>query len=324
MNGGQRRYLRMAAMVLILGMFSALCSACRTTAAKRLELRKKPPIIITLGRIIKLKTDGSVVAIDDKWRTVEYGQSEVSDWKDIVSIAADDFCTVGLKSDGTVIVAGHFDDEEKRELSEWRDIVDIAVINEGVVGLRADGQIVIAGDAGYLPHDEVLAWKNIIGIYGYGNKLAGLRADGTVLLAYASVEARVDKLDWTNIADIAIGDGHVVGLKSDGTVVAYSPAFPDSAACKVDEWRNIVAVAAGTGGTVGLKSDGTLEACGTVGVWGDEDIPPTHRIFSLKDIEAVSISSASVLIMLKNKRVGLYGGVISGSYDLEDFKKLQD
>ena len=46
-----------------------------------------------------MKSDGTVVATGDN----DLGSCEVSDWKDIVAISAGEFCTVGLKSDGTVV-----------------------------------------------------------------------------------------------------------------------------------------------------------------------------------------------------------------------------
>ena len=46
-----------------------------------------------------LKADATVVAVGYN----EYGQIDVSDWKDIVDISAGSHHTVGLKSNGTVL-----------------------------------------------------------------------------------------------------------------------------------------------------------------------------------------------------------------------------
>lgn len=51
----------------------------------------------------------------------EYGQCDVSAWKDIVAISANGFHTVGLKADGTVVAVGMNSDGECG-VGEWKDI----------------------------------------------------------------------------------------------------------------------------------------------------------------------------------------------------------
>ncbi len=50
-----------------------------------------------------------------------FGQCEVSDWTDIVSVSAGAYHTVGLKSDGTVVATGDNDDGQC-DVSDWTDI----------------------------------------------------------------------------------------------------------------------------------------------------------------------------------------------------------
>jgi hypothetical protein len=60
-----------------------------------------------------------------------YGQCEVSGWTDIIQVAAGDWHTVGLKSDGTVIAIG--DNRSKQcNVTDWR-LVGI------VADIRANG-----------------------------------------------------------------------------------------------------------------------------------------------------------------------------------------
>ncbi|TQK74507.1 Regulator of Chromosome Condensation (RCC1) repeat protein [Brevibacillus sp. AG162] len=66
---------------------------------------------------IGLKLDGTATAVG--WN--EYGQCNISDWRDIVAIAAGCAHTVGLKSDGTVVAVG--DNEYGQcDVSSWRGI----------------------------------------------------------------------------------------------------------------------------------------------------------------------------------------------------------
>jgi alpha-tubulin suppressor-like RCC1 family protein len=69
----------------------------------------------------------------------------VADWTDIVAIAAGDFHTVGLRSDGTVVLAGYTAELYGDEVSDWTDIFAIAAGAAHVTGLRADGTVVAAG-----------------------------------------------------------------------------------------------------------------------------------------------------------------------------------
>ena len=62
-----------------------------------------------------LKEDGTVVAAGYN----EYGQCNVSDWKDIVAISAGDGYTLGLKTDGKVVTAGKY---VHSDISGWTGI----------------------------------------------------------------------------------------------------------------------------------------------------------------------------------------------------------
>lgn len=50
------------------------------------------------------------------------GQCNISDWRDIVSVSAGNYHTVGLKSDGTVIVVGS-NKYGQCDVSGWSDIL---------------------------------------------------------------------------------------------------------------------------------------------------------------------------------------------------------
>ena len=88
-----------------------------------------------------------------------YSQCDVDSWSDIVAVAAGEVHTVGLRSDGTVVVAG---DNVWGEcnVDGWTDIVAVAAGWGHTVGLRSDGTVVATGwnDAGQC---DVSDWKNI-------------------------------------------------------------------------------------------------------------------------------------------------------------------
>lgn len=83
---------------------------------KNLKLKRWPKDTIAGGyrHIVGLKSDGTVVAVGRN----EYGQCNVSSWRDIVSVAVGCAHTLGLKSDGTVVAVGR-NNENQCEVSGW-------------------------------------------------------------------------------------------------------------------------------------------------------------------------------------------------------------
>ena len=100
----------------------------------------------TLG----LRADGTVVSTkitldkyynkyDNKDEIINYGQDRVEGWSDIVSIAASNKLSLGLKSDGTCVAVGYLTD---KDVSQWKDIVGIYTESGVAYGIKSDGTIV--------------------------------------------------------------------------------------------------------------------------------------------------------------------------------------
>lgn len=188
--------------------------------------------------------------------------------------------TIGIKSDGTVIVSGdeQFGRCKQENVDDWCDIVSVAASENYAVGLKSNGTVVSTHDR-YFDPDK---WHNVVGIDAGLNHTVGVRDDGTVVVGgrqeYTEELFNVD--NWSDIIAASAGTGHTVGLKSDGTVVAalinQDSESLDCGQCNVDDWTDIVAISAGNLHTVGLKSDGTVVATGIetygmcdVGSWTD-------------------------------------------------------
>ncbi len=141
--------------------------------------------------------------------------SQVSEWHDIIAIDASDYALVGLKADGTVIIAGDGREYQQSDVSGWHDIVAISV-DVYLLGLKADGTIVSAGE---LPPElrPILKWTDIIAIDAYRKYfVVGLKADGSVKCC-----STVDRcLRYHNWHDIVAITAHFSGVKSDGTVIS--------------------------------------------------------------------------------------------------------
>ena len=128
---------------------------------------------------------------------------------------------VGLKADGTVVIAGDGREYQQSDVSGWHDIVAISV-DVYLLGLKADGTIVSAGE---LPPElrPILKWTDIIAIDAYIKYfVVGLKADGSV--KYCSTEDR--GLPYHNWHEIVAITAHFSGVKSDGTVISSVDVDP--------------------------------------------------------------------------------------------------
>lgn len=116
-------------------------------------------IKISTGRnqTFGLKVDNTVVAtgLDDK------GQCNVQNWSDIVDLTTEgDFFTVGVKSDGTTVIAGRV--QGWYNIQSWTDITSVAASKNHAVGLKSDGTVVaVATSKAQFSQCNVSDWTDI-------------------------------------------------------------------------------------------------------------------------------------------------------------------
>ena len=72
----------------------------------------------------------------------DFGQCDISDWNNIISIAVHGDHTIGIKSDGTAVATGILvgSISEKCDVSNWESIV----ATDGLHGVKADGSLIYA------------------------------------------------------------------------------------------------------------------------------------------------------------------------------------
>ena len=299
------------------------------SGAIRRQIQKNVPKIIrptiqcgtyyTVG----LKSDGTVVANGNNGN----GECDVSDWEDIVAIAAGGLYTVGLKSDRTVVATKYTSALYERstrhgqcEVSDWKDIVAIAAGGGHTVGLKSDGTVIATeyteNTDYYFGQCDVDDWKNIVAISASESHTVGLNSDGTVV-ATGIYQREVS--DWKDIVAISAGHCYTVGLKSDGTVVANGNK--GNGECDVYDWEDIVAISAGDSHTVGLKSDGTVIATEYIGdfYFGQCEVS------DWKDIVAISAGGDHTVGLKSDGTViatEYIGDSYRGEYDVADWKDI--
>ena len=229
-----------------------------TSATQVIGVDKSDPDNHTILLNAKGRVGGSGVSVSlDKFLQV-WGGSESASQRAYArqhkTISANDYHTVGLKSDGTVVATGKNDDGQC-DVNDWRDIISVDTGIFHTVGLKSDGTVVTTGD-----DDEVCFWKDIVLVVAGDYHTFGLNSDGTVLATSEDIDDECNVSNWSDIIALSTKDLHTVGLKSDGTVVATGDNSEGQ--CNVSNWRNIVSVKVNDYHTVGLKSDGTVVAVG--------------------------------------------------------------
>lgn len=184
-----------------------------------------------------------------------FHECDVSQWKNITAIAAADYYTIGIHSDGTAVIAGQY-----KHVGGWQNIVRVVGNRLCAYGLKADGTVVLAYDyKDYYGSSDVCKWENITDIACGELHCVGLQSDGHVVVANIISGLSYAK-KWSQIVAVAAGNRHIVGLRSNGTVVATGENRYGQ--CKVAQWTDVVAIAAGGNRTLGLRSDGTFLLAG--------------------------------------------------------------
>jgi len=194
-----------------------------------------------------------------------FDKVNVEDWENIKKISAGLDHTVGIKEDGTVIAIGR-NDKNQCNVEDWENIIEVSLGDRRTVGLKNDGTVVSAGSYNY-GERYIDSWKNIVSVSVGNGFIAGLKKDGTVLGTGKNDFGQCDVSDWQDIIEISAGSNHTVGLKKDGTVVATGKN--ENGQCDVSEWEDIIEISAGNN-TVGLKSDGSIVVAGNMGYSVDE------------------------------------------------------
>lgn len=212
--------------------------------------------------------------------------------------------TIGLKADGTVVVAGGYDTNLSNLTKDWSDIVAVGTDDNYIAALKKDGTVVTTQ-----AYQKVADWKDIVSISTGERHIAGLKNDGTVVTT--DPDLRTDS--WTDIIAVSIGENHIIGLKADGTVV--SAGSDGMSQCNVDDWEDIIAISTAKQLTVGLKKDGTVVATGDDS-YGQCDV--THWT----DIIAISAGNLHTVGLKKDGTVVTAGSRDKGRREVHDWTDM--
>lgn len=151
------------------------------------------------------------------------------------TVSAGSFSTVGIKSDGTVVVIG-YNEYGQCNVDDWKDVIAVSAGDLYTIGLKADGTVIAIGN-NYYGQCDVSGWKNIIAISAGSYHTVGLKTDGTVM-SIGCNDFNICNVDgWNDIVSISAGYEHTVGLRVDGTVIAIGSNKYGQ--CDVSDWTDI-------------------------------------------------------------------------------------
>ena len=145
-----------------------------------------------------------------------YGQCNVSSWKNVISVVAGNDHTVGLRADGTVVATGK-NDENQLDVAKWNNIKALSAKGDLTFGIHADGSVISTKT--YAKLESFTHWKNIVSIANGCWHIVGLCFDGTVVSDGLTDNGRCNIANWNNLVAIACGNDETYGLRSDGSVL---------------------------------------------------------------------------------------------------------
>ena len=99
---------------------------------------------LALRDIIALMEDGTVRPLISDEYSVQFGRTQVTDWKDVTDIAVGESHVAGLLSDGTVVAAGS-NHAGQCDVEGWENIVFLTAGRNCTLGITADGELKMAG-----------------------------------------------------------------------------------------------------------------------------------------------------------------------------------
>ncbi len=220
---------------------------------------------------VALKSDGTVWT----WGGNNYGQLGigsadtgihstpvlVSGLTDVAAIAAGQYHTVALKSDGTVCTWGYNGNGQLGDNSAFvTSYTPVQVYNLSAVTAIAAGE------------SHTLALKTDGSMWSWGNNANGRLGDNSTIARLSPVPV----YNLSAVTAIVAGDSHTVALKTDGTVWAWGyngngqlgigSADTITHSTAVQVLTDVGAIAAGGAHTLARKTDGTA-----VWAWGRND-----------------------------------------------------
>lgn len=210
--------MRRIAVLLILICFMAMIPFCAEG-----ETLLQSPVAEGWEFVVGIDATGHAVAAGDN----TYGQCDVADWENLVSVAAGREHVIGLCEDGTVRFAGS-NEYGQGDVEQWESIVMIAANYHNSYGLTADGRILCAGyNNSHAPESFacVASWTDVVWLAANTKwGVCAIDARGHILTWDTQDYEHENEHDYDCVTDpvqAVMEPFGFIALQSDGTVVEY-------------------------------------------------------------------------------------------------------
>ncbi|WP_135554772.1 RCC1 domain-containing protein [Paenibacillus cymbidii] len=179
-------------------------------------------------------------------------------------IAAGDYHTVALTTDGTVVAWGDNSNGQTNVPAGLTGVVSVAAGPNNSAAMKADGTVVVWGTNGSGQNNVPSGLTNAVTVAVGSSTILALKADGTLVVWGSTIPSYQVPAGLTDVVDIAattLGPNSFLALQANGTVVAWgSNTSVNNVPAGL---TGVIKVAAGDYTAYALKSDGTVVA------WGD-------------------------------------------------------
>jgi hypothetical protein len=200
------------------------------------------------------------------WGWGDYGQTTIPQptggLSGVTAIAAGQYHSLALKSDGTVVGWGADWNDQTTIPAGLSGVTAIAAGGSHSLALKRDGTVVGWGDNWAGQTTIPAGLSGVTAIAAGGTHSLALKRDGTVVGWGRSYEGQTTiPAGLSGVTAIAAGYGHSLALKSDGTVVGWGNNSNGQTTIPAG-LSGVIAIAAGYGHSLALKSDGTVVGWG--------------------------------------------------------------
>lgn len=305
------------------------------------------------GFTVGLCYGGHVVAVGNN----EYGQCDVSDWKNVVAVACGNRYTVGLTSDGRLLSAGRQRIEnlvsaprnemprttvtyEFPAVDDWQDVLAVTCGPEHTVAINREGQILATGldaDGQCTATAHFTLFRDVRQLYGYGKyrKLAEcgpaveqtkgdghtIREDPQAILPFAQFSAHLRADTARLLTRLAGSDDLLTVLDENGTPITYRY---ETAETFRESWEAPISRMVAVGdGTLYISSEGMARE--RRGCTSDAPVEPLPNRLGDNHhyrVADMAVGDAHRAILLRDGTVRTFGENDRGQCETNDWKNI--
>ena len=198
--------------------------------------------LISSGAIKVCEGEGFSIILDESGTVSSAGliskySKELSDWQNIVDIAAGRAHVLGVDSNGRVYCVGD-NSTGACEVSGQRNIVKVFATADGSIFLDNVGMVSYTGN--FIGSGSIKNYYNIKDVASSDNILAILNENNKIDVYTKSSDNYLLAESWNDIVDVACGDSFVAGLDKYGKV--HIEIDNDEISKEIEKWSNIIAI----------------------------------------------------------------------------------